>query len=221
MPFSGQLHSGEDGGPQLNLNTLHVVLHAAYATGPCLDSPVKTGRSTHVLGELSHWQRLTIHNMLHHTNVTSGCVRDLLALPLAISQRQSSMLPALHFRSQPRQCVAPCSSSNHLFAISRRCYVVTQPVCSKLRAICRAAADASILQESTEPSPVPDAEQQHKTQLTDAADQQAQQAQQTQQQQQDGLLGPLTTPAAGDHALEVDRVVERELLDSNGAWRHQ
>jgi hypothetical protein len=35
-----------------------------------------------------------------------------------------------------------------------------------------------------------------------------------QQQAQEGLLGPVDPP--GDHPLEVDRVVERDLLDSNG-----
>jgi hypothetical protein len=49
--------------------------------------------------------------------------------------------------------------------------------------------------------------------LTDQPSTQPQQ----QQQPQEGLLGPVDPPAGfGDHPLEVDRVVERDLLDSNG-----
>jgi hypothetical protein len=89
--------------------------------------------------------------------------------------------------------------------------------------LCCAAADASAVQGTTEPSPVADTQEQqqghpkgqdllsshhHQQQ----APQQQQQAPQ-QQQQQEGLLGPITEQG---HALEVDQVVERELLDSNG-----
>jgi hypothetical protein len=72
------------------------------------------------------------------------------------------------------------------------------------------------VQDTTDPSPVQDAQKQQQGHTTGHAfSAQKQQQQQTpqQQQQQEGLLGPVTEPG---HALEVDRVVERELLDSNG-----
>lgn len=83
---------------------------------------------------------------------------------------------------------------------------VAQPVCA-------APADASqIIQNPSAAAAGLKPQQPHQQQ------QQAQRsepsiAQQQQQQQQEGLLGPV---APGDVPLEVDRVVERELLDSNG-----
>lgn len=74
--------------------------------------------------------------------------------------------------------------------------------------LCHAAADASIVQDTAKS----DTERQQDLEGSGLIDQQ-QQMQQL--QQQEGLLGPLAPGEGGIH-LEVDRVVERELLESNG-----
>lgn len=121
-------------------------------------------------------------------------------------------LPAMHSSSlRARHHRAQCSI-HHIPKIHICVCAPSQtPIARKLLS-CSAAADASILQDQSPGSA-------QGQQQEDQAVQQPQRLQQ-QQQLQDGLLGPLTSPTAaaeGDPLFEADRVVERELLDSNGA----
>lgn len=121
---------------------------------------------------------------------------------------QSNSLRARHHRAQ--------CSTYHIPKTHIRVYAPNQILSARRRLLsCSAAADANILQDQSPQSA------QGQQQGADQAVQQPQRVQQQQQQLQDGLLGPLTTPTAAaegdDPQFEADRVVERELLDSNGA----
>jgi hypothetical protein len=132
------------------------------------------------------------------------------------------MLPALHARSPG--CQRDLSSHlPHRFIVSHsRCFTSVRPVVHRQRspaACLAAAADASsTVQDTAQPSPVSSIAQQQQHGST------LEQSSQLLQDQQEGLLGPVSTPsgalgagaAADDPTFEADRVVERELLDSNG-----
>lgn len=132
------------------------------------------------------------------------------------------MLPALHARSPVCQRDLFAQLPHRFTPLHSRCFTSVRPAVHRQRsstAVClAAAADASsTLQDTAQPSPVPSInnQQQHVATLD--------QFSQLLQDQQEGLLGPVSTPsgamgagAADDPTFEADRVVERELLDSNG-----
>jgi hypothetical protein len=133
------------------------------------------------------------------------------------------MLPALHARSPVCQRDLFAQLPHRFTPLHSRCFTSVRPAVHRPRsstAVClAAAADASsTLQDTAQPSPVSSIinQQQHGSTLD--------QPSQVLQNQQEGLLGPVSTPsgamgagaAADDPTFEADRVVERELLDSNG-----
>lgn len=110
------------------------------------------------------------------------------------------------------------TSSHHIYTLRHHTSTSKAPQHLSRAAAADAAADASTLQD-----PQPGTSQQQKQQQPQqAVVSQEPQQQQTRQQPLDGLLGPIVPEgggaggSGGDHPLEVDRVVERELLDSNG-----
>lgn len=130
------------------------------------------------------------------------------------------MLPALHARSPVCQRDLFAQLPHRFTPLHSRCFTSVRPAVHRQRsstAVCLAAADASsTLQDTAQPSgPSINSQQQHGATLDQFG--------QLLQDQQEGLLGPVSTPsgamgagAADDPTFEADRVVERELLDSNG-----
>lgn len=128
------------------------------------------------------------------------------------------MLPALHSRSSVRvDNRASFQSQVHTKNV-RHAFGSKRPSCARVPLPCRATADALNTAEPVPASGTKKDPQQHDGVAGQSSTQQQQQQQQLlQQQAQEGLLGPVDPPAGfDDHPLEVDRVVERDLLDSNG-----